>query len=269
MTHGKQVPLIRDLYVPALQRVMDERGIAQPAHRPSPVVGPNTSFDDVVRNTAWYCWLADTQPHYRYRRYREVLQRIRLPSGDYRVVHLDIGCGAGLFSWAFLDWARSGHVGYGRVALYGFDHSPEMINLAHQLRNQLTQNVPDYPDLRYTSDSATLLQDLTKEYQSGTIYIITFGHVLVQAHDYDLGDIAGFAQIITQIVKQYDRWNCVLVAVDAKGWPVTFASGWSTLLSNLTGSGVEHKMFSVRHTSINDDNRAKIALLANAGGQGG
>ena len=182
MTQGNQAPFIRDLYVPVLQRVMDERSIARPSNRPSLVVGPDTSFDEAVRNTAWYCWLADTQPHYRYRRYQEVLQRIRLPPGDYRVVHLDIGCGAGLFSWAFLDWAGNNHLGYERIALYGFDHSPEMINLAHQVRNQLTQSVPDYPNLRYTSDAATLLQDLTKEHQNGIICIITFGHVLGRVH---------------------------------------------------------------------------------------
>ena len=269
MTQRKRTPLIRDLYIPALQRVMDENRIARLTIAPSHLVGADASFNDVVRNTAWYCWLADSQPYYRYRRYLEVLQRIKLPSGDYRVVHLDIGCGAGLFSWALLDWARNSHLEYGRVALYGFDHSPEMVNLAHWMRNQFTQSLPDYPDLRYTCDDATLLRDLTEQHQNGTIYVISFGHVLAQAQDYDPGEIAHFAHVINHIVEMDARPRSVLVAVDAKGWAGTFASGWSALITNLTVLDIEHKMFSVQSTPINDDNRAKIAVLSRAARQGG
>ena len=265
MTQGEQTPLIRDLYVPVLRRIMDEHRIAYPVAPPGHVVEVSASFDEVVRNTAWYCWLADERPHYRYRRYLEVLRRIRLPPGDYRVVHLDIGCGAGLFSWAFLDWARNSHVACERVALYGFDHSPEMTNLAYQMRNRLTQSVPDYPDLRYACDAETLLHDLTQAHQNGTIYIITFGHVLVQAKGSD--DIARFVRIISDTLRLGAGSHGVLVAVDAKGWPTPFAHGWGALLASLTAAGIDQKRFSVARTSINDDDRAKVAVLTPAGKQ--
>ena len=60
-----------------------------------------------------------------------------------------------------------------------------------------------------------------------------------------------------------------LLAVDAENWPGAFAHGWSALLTSLTAAGIAHKLCSVHRTSINDDSRAKIALLSRAGRQEG
>ena len=95
---GQPAPLIRDRYRGVLDQIMAQHRI--PQREPSPVVPAGASFAEVVQNTDWFCWRNDSPPPYRYRRYREVLGHLT-PSGR-RGAHVDIGCGAGLFSWVFL-----------------------------------------------------------------------------------------------------------------------------------------------------------------------
>lgn len=262
---GQPFPHIQDLYFDVFNVIMHERNIALAQHQPTHIVRATASFAEVFRNTEWYCRRGDSQPHYRYRRYRDVLEGIKLPTGSYPIAHVDIGCGAGLFSWAFLDRMRDINVSLDRIELYGLDHSQEMINLAHRMRVGLTQNIPNYPDLHYARNAAALMQDLTDHHSNGTVYIVTFGHVLAQAHQHQPDDIARFAQVITHICNLDTQQHCVLAAVDAKGWGAAFAGGWNGLLTSLRTAGVEYKPFSVRRTPINDVNRAKIALLSRAG----
>lgn len=264
---GQQTLRIQNLFYGVLAAIRCQHGIAAPSWSPY-IVPANASFADVVQNTDWYCWRGDSQPPYRYRRYLEVLQRIKLPDGDYDypVAHVDIGCGAGLFSWAFLDWAKDNNIGYDRVALHGYDHSSEMINLSHQMRAGLMQSIPNYPDLHYTDCVASLLTELTRQHRDRTIYIVTFGHVLVQAQS--ANDISSFANIIAHILSLGVPCPCVLAAVDAKGRRGAFASGWNTLLTSLTAAEIQHRLFSVGRTAINDDNRAKVAVLFQADQEG-
>ena len=253
---------IQDLYCDVLDAIMFEFNIAPAQDPPDHIVLDNASFPDVFRNTDWYCRRGDSRAHYRYRRYREVLGRIGLPTGNYPIAHVDIGCGAGLFSWAFLDWARDGNVSYDRVDLYGLDHSREMINLAHRMRDGLMQKIPKYPNLRYAHDAEALMQELTANHRSGTIYIVTFGHVLVQAHKRD--DTARFPQVITHICNLEAQQSCILLAVDARGECTAFKDAWRGLLTDLKKAGIEHELFTVAPTLINDANSAKIARLSGA-----
>ena len=104
---GQPVPLIRDLYPAVLDSIMTQHRI--PQREPSPVVPANASFAEVVQYTDWFCYRGDTHPPYRYDRYREVVGH-PTPSGR-REAHVDIGCGAGLFSWVFPDWAGGEQLG--------------------------------------------------------------------------------------------------------------------------------------------------------------
>ncbi len=258
---------IKYQYQRILRDLMKENGISPigPASPcPSHVVPKDAGFTEVVQHTDSYVGEGndarpDAWPHYRYRRYMEVLQRLK--ASKRRRAHVDIGCGAGLFSWVFLDWATSKRVPFDRVELYGLDHSTAMISLAQKLRTRLIQYVPNYPELHYCYELESLLDELTENHRKGTDYTITFGHVLVQAHNPH--DMDTFTQIITHIQNLMDtQSNCVMMAVDAGNWPLTFAEGWSVLLSSLEGANIWIEETPVKETAINDSTRSKIATLS-------
>ena len=250
-------PYIRDYYVDGIHQIMAEHDI-QPVDSPDHVVLANASFAEVTQHTDWYIYRGDTHQDYRYRRYREILGHIT-PSGR-RVAHVDIGCGAGLFSWSFLDWAMENNLAYDRVDLYGFDHSVAMIDLAREMKTQLMQNIANYPDLHYVDNVDALLRELTEYRREATDYTVTFGHVLVQAHTSRA--ILSFVRVIVHIMRLLDaQSNCSLVAVDARGRSHEFLAGWNALLKLLEQIDVGHELVPVQATAINDDNGARIARL--------
>ena len=231
--------------------------------RPTHVVTKEAGLTQVIQHTDSYIGegndsRSDAQPHYRYRRYLELLQGLRASKG--REANVDIGCGAGLFSWVFLDWAIAQGVGIDRVDLYGLDHNKAMVRLARGIRARLLQGIPDYPELHYCSDPELLLRKLTDNHREGTDYTITLGHVLAQAHS--PSDIDTFAQVVAQVLESLDpASNCVMIAVDAQKWAVEFTTGWASLLSYLEGARIGHRELRVEKTAINDKGRAKIAEL--------
>ena len=251
-------PYIRGHYRNIICEIMAERNISS-VQNPGHVVDAGASFTQVVQHT--YRYLVDPRnrnPIYRYELYRELLEDIQ-PSGR-REVHIDLGCGAGLFSWVFLDWAKEKGLSFNNTVLFGLDHSVEMINLAHLVRNKLIAEINDYPDLHYTHEVPLLLRDLTSNCCDATDYTITFGHVLAQAHGAD--DILSFTKVIAHVVSLLDsQSNCFLIAVDARNWQSQFASGWDLLLESLEHSGVGQRTYPVQETHRNDDNRAKFAEL--------
>ena len=252
------VPLIRDCYIDVLNKVMDEHNIPPRSERLDPVIPADVSFRIAVRYTDSYCGRRGQQ-HYRYQRYREVLRHKQAPKP--RQAHVDIGCGAGLFSWVFLDWAKENNLAYGHIDLYGLDHSPEMIRLAQRMRVGLMPNIANYPELHYTHNISTLLQELNARHSPATDYTVTFGHVLVQAPH----AIPDFARVIVHIMGLLDtQSNCVVMAVDALNASNQFAGNWNELLESLGRFGIQHKQITVRQTYINDSNRAKIAWLSRA-----
>ena len=166
--------------------------------------------------------------------------------------------------WAFLDWAREGNLAQDQIDLYGLDHSPQMINLAQQMRRRLVRHIAGYPELRYTHDVDTLLQELYIHHRARTDYTITLGHVLVQAQHPDA--ILDFTRVIAQVVGLMGIGsNCVLMAVDARRRPDPFATGWDRLMESLRQAGIRHELGNVPITAINDPGCAKIARLYPAG----
>ena len=86
---------------------------------------------------------------------------------------MDLGCGAGWFSWVFLDWAAERGVGYDRLDLYGLDHCPAMLQLAQGARRRLLQYVPDYPVFHCSSEVDALCGLLTENHRENTDYTVT------------------------------------------------------------------------------------------------
>ena len=233
-----------------IHEIMVEHNIV-PVPHPDHVVRADATFTQVVQHTYRFVGgYRDTQPDYRYRRYQGVLSHLR--HNSRRTVHVDIGCGAGLFSWVFLDWATDRGLGHDLVELYGLDHSPQMLVLANEARARLMQTVANYPDLHYAQDPDALLHELTANHQPATDYAITFGHVLVQAHGPEA--IHTFTRVIAHILRLMDAQSqCALIAVDALGRPKEFTAGWDALMTGLQQQGILPEQ--------QENNRAKFATL--------
>lgn len=253
--------LVRDRYFGVLDTVMREHGIEPAPEQPGVDILPGARFADVVQYTDWYCRRGDTHTHYRYDRYREALGHNR-PTGR-RQAHVDIGCGAGSFGWAFLDWARESGFSCDNIDLYGLDHSQEMIDLADLMWAGLLDYIPDAPGLLYDHNADVLLAQLSARHRPGTDYTITFGHALIQAHTLIPGAILNITNTIKRIVELKDSESrCTLMAVDARRAAAQFASAWDALLDNLRNAGVRPQLRQVRETRINSNADAKIAGLA-------
>ena len=235
--------LVKNHYHEAIYNIMRKCRIK--TSRRGHIIAANAGFAEVVQYTEWHIGYKSreqefrgkyTNRHYRYERYQPVMNR-RGPS-DKRQVHIDIGCGAGVFSWAFLDWATSRNIGYDRIELHGLDHCKAMLDLAHTLRDEMSQNILSYPVLNYHTCMDDLLHSLNRQKGDDKDYTITLGHVLVQAHSPE--DIEGFARIISNAAALTGpRSKCVLAAVDAKEQTGEFPIGWNALLDHVRSHGAK------------------------------
>ena len=233
---------IRNRYQPAVHQIMINHRIQ--SHDPGYEVPPNATFEQVVQYTDWHTAdrprrTAGGDGHYRYDRYAVALSAETSPNFSRRIAHVDIGCGAGLFSWVFLDWARERGIEPRRLALYGYDRSNEMIRLAAMLRHGLREFYPGYPDLRYSHIREQFLRKLTATHDVDTDYMLTFGYVLAGNHTDD--DINTFTQIVEHIADLNGSASCVLISSDATSGKHSLSSmtGWNTLLQALQARGVE------------------------------
>ena len=215
----------------------DNKIVSVSMRKPDYAVRPNIGFKEAAHYTGRH----DRPSHYRYNRYMEALRRhVKLGPDMQRVAHVDIGCGAGPFSWAFLDWATNNEIGYDHVDLYGYDHSTAMIELAALVRMRLMQTTPmsNYPSLHYDVNIQDFLRRLKMAWHPNTNYIVTFGHVLAQSYTNSPSSIErDFVRIIENIIRLKGVGaRCEIVAVDAKGWSRDFAGGWFWLLKHLAQS---------------------------------
>lgn len=216
---------------------MAEKGIEAATTQPQYEVSANASLMDAVQYTDWYLTTTGNEvEHYRLDRYLKAID-LALTHRGSRWVHVDIGCGAGPFSWAFMDWAAKHGVTSTDLTLYGYDPSQEMIRLAWMIRARLRSAVPDYPDLQYDSNYDSFVRRLAKV-RSRANCLITFGHVLAGNHDSE--GISTFTRIIEQVTRLTDLSEVWLLASDATSGRHrdSFESGWSTLLEALQDSGV-------------------------------
>ena len=234
---------VKQYYHQAIYDIMKSHGIPRmKRHYELPI---DSDFAHVVQYTEYHVGYRTREGeygthkvnrHYRYETYRPVLNRVSMPKR--RQAHVDIGCGAGVFSWAFLDWATSRGIGYNRVDLYGMDRCQAMIDLAREMEDKLAQRISNYPDSHYSHDADILMRQLTTHHRKDTDYTITFGHVLVQSHSPE--DIQTFTRIISHIIELMDQQSkCVLVAVDATGQSGAFTVALDLLRADLEKAGIQ------------------------------
>ena len=97
---------IRDHYAPTLDAIAQRYGEAPPVFH----IAPDTPLPTLVGYTRRHVVDGD-EPHFRYGYYHaalsSALRRLQFAPGDRRVVHLDIGCGPGVFSWVMYDYMTS------------------------------------------------------------------------------------------------------------------------------------------------------------------
>lgn len=167
-----------------------------------------------------------TTPHYRYDLYecslrwalRASASQIDLQSP---ILHLDLGCGPGLFTWVVQDYFLGKSP---TVRFFGYDHSSEMIRFAEEIWPEVCEGVP----ASWHHDPDDMLSNVLFDGPRHQCSLATFGHALAQTHNQE-DTIGRFAQIISQFLQA----NCLVVAVDALNATKCFQLGCEGLEASL------------------------------------
>ena len=82
----------------------------------------------------------DTTPHYRYNKYRgQLVRALHMNAARMQthrpLLHLDLGCGPGLFTWVVHDTLSRSD--YPAVRYFGYDHCRNMVALADEIWSRL------------------------------------------------------------------------------------------------------------------------------------
>ena len=150
--------------------------------------------------------------HFRYDYYREFLDKSLTMSGlkpkNKQIVHLDLGCGPGLFSWVIQDYMVTKYgMNSGNIEHIGYDHAENMIRLAVLFK----EHIPAEYNFEGYSGINSIRNILKYRDFSRCHVIITFGHVLIQVKD-NPEALRNFAEIINNM---FPSKSCNVVAVDA------------------------------------------------------
>ena len=223
---------IQDQYIGAIRR-MESRFGRDPG---GPVIPKEATLKRCIDYAARYLYEGDTEPDYRYKRYMQALESLIGIYDVYRktttIVHMDIGCGPGLFSWVVHDYFKHREPKMA-IKLHAYDHSPEMVRLAGLLWGKFETGI----GLDTTSDLDALISRvlISRITQGGppADMIVSFGHVLAQASS-QKNAIAVFADTLSRI-----RLNSSLVvAVDAKSADQNFRLSIGRLVKVLADHGL-------------------------------
>ena len=217
--------LIKDHYESILDAVADKY-----------VETPATTFQ-IGRNDSLHKAIGYTRRYvrsYRYHYYRRTLsgafQQMGFDPTGCQVVHLDIGCGPGVFSWVLHDQmaSRNAHLP-DSVVYYGYDHCANMIGLAHLFLKGLPADPYEFHGY---SDLAPIRTALERQNFSNCDVVVTFGYTLVQVQ----GDPYALKDFATLISCLFPSRSCIVVAADAK--LEAFGQQCTALKDALNESGV-------------------------------
>ena len=234
---------IKDLYRSVIQEIMQERGVQSLPWNGNFDTPVNATLVRVLQYTHMYL-VAYNNIYPIHARYDNCYNQLyNYNPIAKRQAQVDIGFGAGIFSWVFLDWASSNGISFDHVSLYGLERTPAMLDLANIARTRLSQNMPDYPEALYTTDSVELLRLLTDNHQSEMDYIVTFGFVLLQAYEENRNNIQSFAEIIAHIAR-LSNTRCTVLGVDARGqrYLGRYLAAWSALWQILEHMGFQREI---------------------------
>ncbi|MDE0062893.1 MAG: class I SAM-dependent methyltransferase [Gammaproteobacteria bacterium] len=190
-------------------------------------------------------------PHYRYDRYQNALktcvQNVPFDQDMSTAMHLDLGAGPGLFSWALWDLMHDETTTDRRPSLdlFGYDYAPQMATLARRIWDRF-----ELPAPYRCFDSEEEVYANVWPQGPPTNVLITLGHSLIQVHEND--GLAVFAELC-EAVAGLDR-HTRLVAIDAHSGDRVrqFDSAWRQFLSMMAGSRVTviHEAESIRVSTV-------------------
>ena len=212
---------IRDEYIAVIGRLSRRFGRTYGHYR----VPEHASLRQCLGYASRYVSGHSTE-HYRYDRYKRALRSALRLNGDLcrtgTTVHVDIGCGPGLFSWVVHDHFDDTEL---NIQLYGYDHATEMIRLARLIQDRFESSI----DVQYYDGLEQLLGNIATTAPPSADIIVTFGHVLAQLAD-DHRAIGVFATILERLTH---TGPCLVLAVDAHGYATTFRGSFNRLCDML------------------------------------
>lgn len=227
---------IRDKYVDAIEGIAQREKV-----KPLGFVAHKIGAEATRRQCLKYALrhvVRHRQQHYRYDLYRAALDRALYRAAVYKhsdrlLLHLDMGCGPGLFTWVVSDIPRLRDV---NVERYGYDHCREMVRLASDVWSE----VGDAGGCSWHHDIGDLLAAALAGGPRYSGLLVTFGHVLAQTHASE-DAINQFATVISHMTSE----DSLVVAVDAKGASQDFRAGCESLIGAME---ILHLMVDVHYS---------------------
>ena len=198
---------IRDSYIPTFGSIKNKYG----AGYSGPKIRTDASLKRAIGYAREYV-VKHSQQHFRYDYYQKALssafRRLRFDPAGRRIVHLDMGCGPGLFSWVMHDHIESEYAqNVNSVSYFGYDHAAAMIRLAHLFWDRLPVRC-DFDGYSSLDEIAAVLTD--RDFSNHDV-VVTFGYVLVQVQD-STSAMDDFAALTSCL---FPTHSCLMVAADA------------------------------------------------------
>ena len=171
---------IREKYVRIVEDIAERDGVF-PAKKSYKIPAGATRLECIEYTLGYVVGVAGDREHYRYKKYYRVLSSalcMIAPQINHQgpQLHIDVGCGPGLFTWVVRDIFRHKQLD---VGLYGYDHAREMVKLANDIWDELGESV----DYACHYNARDMLSAVSARDNSCDYALVTFGHVLAQTHN--------------------------------------------------------------------------------------
>ena len=226
---------IRKHYINSFNQISNKFGELPCSH----IIPENVSLREAIGYTREFIVESDVK-HFRYDYYRKkidnALSRFGIDQAK-KTIHLDLGCGPGLFSWVVQDYMLKNYgKKTGDLEFIGYDHARNMIHLAKLFQ--------EYLPVKYKFDGyfkvGKILKMLNSRNFSDCNCIVTFGYVLIQVKN-NREALQDFVRIIQHL---FPAKSCILVAADAyssESRRQDFRDVCKALLAALTDAGINAK----------------------------
>lgn len=205
---------VRDRYIGVFEDIYERYGEEHASY----IIEKAATLEDSIGYTREYViesnyMIKGGKDHLRYDYYRRVLEeaarKFDFVHPEGKIVHVDLGCGPGLFAWVVHDYVMDRGENKDNLSFYLYDHSENMIGLAKKFWERLLTD----QDVEFLHDAKTMRNRLRSENLEDCDVLVTFGYVLIQTLDNDQA-MSEFSCIIRGL---FPSRSCTMVAVDACG----------------------------------------------------
>ena len=228
--------LVKRRYIREFNKIRRRYGEAPAGY----VVEKNATLEDSIGYTERYV-VGRGKPHFRYDYYmgalEEAAREFDCIHPGRKIIHVDLGCGPGLFAWVVHDYVTARCRKNGdSLSFYLYDHSENMIKLAKKFRKKLLTE----HHVRFYHDAKAMRNRLRSGGLANYDVLVTFGHVLIQTRN-DRRALREFSRVIRELSLSN---SCTIIAVDAySGWRRSeFRDACDKLAARLRKFGVDHEV---------------------------